>query len=130
MLAGIKGELSLEEAQARREELKTFLKGIRNDIENIQSTINIQNDKMHNAREEQNALHEEQLRIRSDVQKLKQLREKLEELYSREIAVGKVVKELREKAFTAESELQLGIDKLEKKKVRTYLLYGKLCKSR
>ncbi|XP_076682274.1 DNA repair protein rad50 [Andrena cerasifolii] len=114
--AGIKGEHSLEEAQARREELKTFLKGIRIDIENIQSKINIQNDKMHNAREEQNALHEEQLKIRSDAQKLKQLRDNLDELYSKEIAVGKVVKELREKAITAEGELQLGIDKLTKRK--------------
>ena len=114
--AGIKGERSLEEAQARREELKTFLKGIRTDIENMQSAINIQNDKMHNAREEQNALHEEQLRIRSDVQRLKQLRDNQQELYSREVAVGKVVNELREKAITAEGELQLGIDKLTKKK--------------
>ena len=115
-VAGIKGKQSLEEAQARREELKTFLTGIRRDIENKQSAINIQNEKMHNAREEQNALHEEQLKIRSDAQKLKQLREKLEELYSKEIAVGKVVKELGEKAIIAEGELSLGIDKLAKKK--------------
>ncbi|XP_076238617.1 DNA repair protein rad50 [Calliopsis andreniformis] len=115
-VAGIEGKRSLSEAQAQREELKVSLKNIRDDIEKLQSTINVHNDKMNTAREEQNSLHEEQLRIRSDVQKLKQLKEKQDEFFTKEISLGKVVDVLREKVMTAESELKSGMSRLEKKK--------------
>nr|XP_033326121.1 DNA repair protein RAD50-like [Megalopta genalis] len=114
--AGIKSERSIEEAQRERDELKTLLKTIRRDIENLQSSINTQNEKLYNAREELNALHEEQLKIRAGVQEVKQLQEKLETLYSKEVLLGKLVDDLKQKCTVAEGNLTLGIEKLEKKK--------------
>ncbi|XP_076276381.1 DNA repair protein rad50 [Lasioglossum baleicum] len=114
--AGIKSKRSIEEAQGQREELKRSIKTIRQDIENLQSSINSQNERMHNAREELNALHEEQLKIRSGVQELKQLQEKQEELFSKEVSLGKIVDDLRQKTAVADGDLNSGIEKLKEKK--------------
>ncbi|KZC06068.1 PREDICTED: DNA repair protein RAD50 [Dufourea novaeangliae] len=114
--AGIKSERSLQEAQRQRDELNVSSKTIRDDIENLQSAINAHNEKTHNAREELNALHEEQLRIRSGVEKLKQLKEKQETLFLKEVSLGKSVDALKQKVIAAESNLNSGIEKLEKKK--------------
>ncbi|XP_031845341.1 DNA repair protein rad50 [Nomia melanderi] len=114
--AGIKSERSIEEAQNEREKLKISLKSIRDDIENLQSSINSQNEKVHNAREELNALLEEQFKVRSNIQKLNQLKEKQENLFSKEISLGKSVEALRQKSTTAECNLNSALEKLEKKR--------------
>ncbi|XP_053973732.1 DNA repair protein RAD50 [Hylaeus volcanicus] len=116
VLAGIKSERSLEEAQSHREELKASVKNIRDDIETLQSKINAYNEKMHNAREEQNTLHEELLKIRSGMQKLKQLKDQQEALFTKEVSLGESVDILRRNVTAAKTELNAGIDKLEKKK--------------
>ncbi|XP_076621911.1 DNA repair protein rad50 isoform X1 [Colletes latitarsis] len=116
VLAGIKSKRSLEEAQSQREELKTSLKKIRDDIENLQSAINTHNEKMHNAREEQNVLQGELLKIRTNIQQLKQLRDQQETLFSKEISLGKLVDTLRQKMTAAKNKLNLGLERLDKKK--------------
>lgn len=115
-IAGIKSKRSLKEAQSQREELKASLKSIRDDIESSQSAINKHNEQMQNAREEQNTLHEELLQIRSGMQKLKQLKDQQEALFLKEISLGESVNILRQKVTVAKTELNSGIDKLEKKK--------------
>ncbi|XP_076644408.1 DNA repair protein rad50 [Halictus rubicundus] len=114
--AGIRSERSIEKAQGQREELKASIKTIRQDIENLQSSINSQNETMHNAREELNTLHEEQLKIRSGMQELKQLQEKQETLFSKEVSLGKMVDDLRQKSTVADGDLSSGIEKLGKTK--------------
>ncbi|XP_017790933.1 PREDICTED: DNA repair protein RAD50 [Habropoda laboriosa] len=114
--AGIKTGRSLGEAQTQRDNLKMSLKNIRDDLEKLQSRLNTHNEKIHNARQEQNALHEEQLKIRTGMQKLKELKDRQEALYSKEISLGKLVNTLRQKVTAAESELNSKIDKLERKK--------------
>lgn len=123
MYLGIKSKRSLKEAQSQREELKASLKSIRDDIESSQSAINKHNEQMQNAREEQNTLHEELLQIRSGMQKLKQLKDQQEALFLKEISLGESVNILRQKVTVAKTELNSGIDKLEKKKVYIVLLY-------
>ncbi|CAK9806143.1 DNA repair protein RAD50 [Anthophora plagiata] len=114
--AGIKTERSLGEAQIERDNLKMSLKNTRDSIEKLQSSLNTHNERMHNARQEQNTLHEEQLKIKAGMQKLKELKDKQELLYSKEISLGKLINTLREKVATAESELNSKIDILERKK--------------
>lgn len=96
--------------------MKTSLKNIRGDIENLQSSINTHNEKIHNAREELNALQEEQLKIRSNIQKLNQLKEKQENLFAKEISLGKSVDNLRQTSVTAKTNLNSALAKLEKKR--------------
>lgn len=81
----IKSVHSIEEARRERDELKT----IRRDTESLQSSVNAENEKMYNARWELNALHEEQLKMRADVQGVKRLKEKQETLFSKEVLLGK-----------------------------------------
>lgn len=114
--AGIKSDRSIKEAQSQREELKRSIKVIRQEIENLQFSINLQNEKVHNAREELNELHEEQLKIRSGVQELKQLQERQETLFTKEVSLGKVVDDLRQKTSVADTNLNSGIEKLKKRK--------------
>lgn len=97
------------------------MKDIRVDIEKLQSKINTYNEKMHNARQEQHALQEEQFKLRSDMQTVKELKDKQDALYSKEISLGTLVNELREQASVAESNLNSEIAKLEKMKVWFFL---------
>ncbi|CAL7940101.1 unnamed protein product [Xylocopa violacea] len=114
--AGIKTKRSLQEAQAQREELKMSLINIRDEIENLHTRMNVHNEQMHNARQEYNALHEEQLKIQSDIQKLTELKDRQKTLYSKEISLGELVRTLKQKVTEIETELNSGIEKLEIKK--------------
>lgn len=97
--------------------MKISLKKIRENIERLQFEINMYNEKLHNNQQEQNTLHKEQLKIQSDMQKLKELKDNQEILYLKEISLGKSIDTLREKITLSETELNSGFDKLEKKKV-------------
>lgn len=97
--------------------MKISLKKIRENIERLQSEINMHNEKLHNAQQEENILHKEQLKIQLDMQKLKELKDNQEILYLKEISLGKSIDTLREEVTLSETELNSGLDKLEKKKV-------------
>ncbi|XP_076766365.1 DNA repair protein rad50 isoform X2 [Xylocopa sonorina] len=114
--AGIKTKRSLQEAQAQREELKMSLTNIRDDIENLQTKMNVHNEQTHNARQEYNALHEQQLKIQTDLQTLKELKDRQKVLYSKEISLGELVRTLKKKVTESEAELNSGIKQLEIKK--------------
>lgn len=64
-----------------------------------------------------NELHEEQLKIQSDMQKLKHLKDKQNDLYTREITVGEMVEKLRKDSAYAETQLHSTSQQLEKIKV-------------
>lgn len=98
--------------------MKTSLKEIRNHVEALQLKLNKHNERLHNARATYNELHEEQLKIQSDMQKLKHLKDKQEDLFTREVSVGETVEKLREDLANAEGQLDSGTQQLEKIKVR------------
>lgn len=52
------------------------------------------------------------------MQKLKHLKDKQEDLYTREVTVGEKVEKLREDLANAENQLDSGAQQLEKMKVR------------
>lgn len=81
----------------------------------------MQNERLNNARQEQNTLQEEQLKIQSDIQKVKELKERQETLYMKEISFGKSINMLKKEIKTAEMELNSKIEKLEEQKV--YFFY-------
>lgn len=115
--AGIETEMTMEEAQTRREQLKKSFKETGNRIEALQDKLNKHNERLQDARATYNELHEQQLQIHSDMQKLKHLKEKQEELYTREVSVGETVEKLRKDLTDAEDQLNSGTQLLEKTKV-------------
>lgn len=114
---GIQTERTMEEAQAHREELKNSFKETRSHIEALQLKLNKHNEKLQDARATYNELHEEKLQISSDMQKLKHLKEKQDDLYMREVSVGEVVEKLRKDLVDAEDQLHSSTRALEKVKV-------------
>lgn len=109
----------MEEVQAQRESLRTSIKETNNDIETLQSKVNKHNEQLQDARAAYNELHEEQLKIQTDMQKLKHLKDKQEDLYTKEIALGELIEKLREKLTLAEDELNSATQRSEKIKVYT-----------
>ncbi|XP_011638755.1 DNA repair protein RAD50 [Pogonomyrmex barbatus] len=118
--AGVKTERTIEEAQAQRDTLKTSLREIRNNIDALQLKLGKHNERLQDARAMYNGLHEEQLKIHSDMQKLKHLKDKQEDLYTREITVGETVEKLRKDLTDAETQLDSGIQRLEKIKAENW----------
>nr|XP_012221947.1 PREDICTED: DNA repair protein RAD50-like [Linepithema humile] len=114
--AGVKTERTIEEAQAQRDSLKTSLRETRNHIEALQLKLNKHNDRLHDARAAYNELHEQQLKIQSDMQKIKHLKDKREDLFTREVSVIEMVDKLREDLANAEDQLDSGTNQLEKTK--------------
>lgn len=108
---------TIEEAQTQRESLKTSLREIRNNIEALRLKLNKHTEKLQDARAGYNELHEEQLRIQTDMQKLKHLEDKKKELYTREVTLGETVEKLRRDLLEAEDQLDSGAQQLEKTKV-------------
>lgn len=107
----------MEEVQAQRESLKTSLRETRNHIDALQLKLAKHNERLQDARAMYNQLHEEQLKIQSDMQKLKHLKDKQSDLYAREITVGETVEELRKDLTHAETQLDSRSEQLEKIKV-------------
>lgn len=107
----------MEEAQTQREQLKKSFKETRSHIEALHLKLNKHNERLQDARAKYNELHEEQLQIQSDMQKLKHLKEKQEDLYMREVNVGETVEKLRKDLVEAEDEMNSAIRLLEKTKV-------------
>lgn len=107
----------MEEAQAQRESLKTSLKEARNHIDALQLKLTKHNERLQDARAMHNELHEEQLKIHSDMQKLKHLKDKQGDLYTREIAVGETVEKLRKDLTHAKTQLDSKSRQLEETKV-------------
>ncbi|KAL0115846.1 hypothetical protein PUN28_011015 [Cardiocondyla obscurior] len=118
--AGVKTKRTIEEAQTERDSLKTSLKETRNHIDALQLKLTKHNDRLQDARSMYNELHEEQLKIHSDMQKLKHLKDKKDELYTREVTVGEAVEKLRKDLVHAETELDSGIRQLEKIKTENW----------
>lgn len=119
MTAGANTGRTIEEAQAQRDTLKSSLRELRNNIEGLHLKLNKHTEKLQNARTSYNELHEEQLRIQADMQKLKHLEDKKKELYTREIAFVEMVEKLRRDLSEAEDQLDLATQQLEKTKVRS-----------
>jgi len=107
----------MEEAQTQRESLKTSLRETRNHIDALQLKLSKHNERLQDARAMYNELHEEQLKIHSDMQKLKHLKDKQGDLYTREITVGEMVEKLRTDLTHAETQLNSKSRELEKTKV-------------
>ncbi|XP_024893942.1 DNA repair protein RAD50 [Temnothorax curvispinosus] len=118
--AGVKTERTIEEAQAQRESLKTSLKEIRNNIDALQIKLSKHTERLQDARATYNGLHEEQLKIHSDMQKLKHLKDKQDDLYAREITVGETVEKLRKDLAHAETQLDSRSRQLEKTKTENW----------
>lgn len=116
-IIGVKTERTIEEAQTQREFLKTSLKETRNHIDALHLKLNKHNERLQDARAMYNELHEEQLKIHSDMQKLKHLKDKQDDLYTREITVGEKVEKLRKDLAHAETLLDSKSRQLEKTKV-------------
>lgn len=117
IFVGVKTERTIEEAQAQRDSLKTSLRETRNHVEALQLKLNKYNERLHDAKVTYNELHEEQLKIHADKQKLKHLKDKQEDLFTREVFVGEAVEKLRENLVNAEDQLDSGVQRLEKIKV-------------
>lgn len=83
----------------------------------------MQSERLNNARQEQNTLQEEQLKIQSDMQKVKELKKRQETLYMKEISFGKSINTLKTEITTAEMELNSEIEKLKEHKVYFFNLY-------
>ncbi|XP_012276863.1 DNA repair protein RAD50 [Orussus abietinus] len=114
--AGVKSDRSIQETQTEQEFLKGKLRDYQESLETLRNSLNSHNEKLHRAREAKNTLKEEQLRIQSDMQKLKQLRDKQEELYTREISLGEMIQELKQKLVIANEKLETAVRHLEKSK--------------
>ncbi|EFN87868.1 DNA repair protein RAD50 [Harpegnathos saltator] len=118
--AGIQTQRTMEEAQTQREQLKKSFKEIRSHIENLHLKLNKHNEKLQDARATYNELHEKQLQIHSDMQKLKHLKDKQEDLYTREVNVAEAVEKLREDLMVVEDQLNSSIQILEKTKAENW----------
>ncbi|XP_015600819.1 DNA repair protein RAD50 isoform X2 [Cephus cinctus] len=116
--AGVTSERTIQEAQIERDSLKQQLKEVSKEIESMQTSLNLHNEELQQARHKRNELYEEQLRIQSEMQKLQQLRDKQNDLYAREISLGESVQNLREKLSRADEQLTSGIQELEKTKTK------------
>jgi len=114
---GVKTKRTIEEAQTQRESLRTSLRETRNHIDALQLKLSKHNERLQDARAMYNELHEEQLKIHSDMQKLKHLKDKQGDLYTREITVGETVEKLRKDLAHAETQLNSKSRNLEKTKV-------------
>ncbi|XP_012255537.2 DNA repair protein RAD50 [Athalia rosae] len=84
---------SMQEVQGEQESVRKELSTVRKQIESLQLSLNNYNEKLQNARETRNKLAEEQLRITSEVQNLKQLQDKLKDLSAEETALQESVQE-------------------------------------
>lgn len=116
---GANAKRTMGEAQAQRESVKTSLKEIRNNIEALWLKLNRHTVKLQNAKAKYNELHEEQLRIQSSMQQLKQLEDRKKELYTREVTWGETVEKLRRDLSEAEDQLNDAARQLERTKVRS-----------
>lgn len=76
---------------------------------------------MQHAREERNILFEEQLRIQSDMQRLKELRDKQTELYSRQVTLIESVQKLQDRFSSEDSKLETAVCQLDLLKVCIYI---------
>jgi chromosome segregation ATPase len=114
---GANTERTIEEAQAQRESLKTSLRETCNNIEALRLKLNKYTEKLQDARTKYNELHEEQLKIQTDMQKLKHLEDKRKELCTRKTTSEKMIEKLRQDLSEAEDQLDAAIQQLEKNKV-------------
>lgn len=110
---GANSTVTVSEAQAHRDSLKTSLKKSRDQIEHLQTKLNTFNEKLQHAREERNILFEEQLRIQSDMQRLKELRDKQTELYSRQVTLIESVQKLQDRFSSEDSKLETAVCQLD-----------------
>lgn len=117
----------MEEAQTQREQLQKSFKETRNLIDALQQKLNRHNEKLQDARAKYNELHEDQLQIQSDLQKLKHLKEKQEDLYTREVSVGETVEKLRKDLADAEDQLNSAVRLLEETKVCFLVSFDRFC---
>nr|XP_012218827.1 PREDICTED: DNA repair protein RAD50-like [Linepithema humile] len=107
---------TIEEAQAQRDSIKTSLRQSRNDIDVLQLELSRHNERMHDARAAYLDLREEQLKMQEDMQKIKHLKDKQEDLVTRQVSMRETVAMLRKDLASAQDQLDFGTQRLEKTK--------------
>lgn len=96
------------------------MKKSRDQIQHLQTEVNTFNEKLQHAREQRNILFGEQLKIQSDMQRLKELRDKQTELHSRRVTLIESVQKLQDKFLTEDSKLETAVRQLDLLKVCIY----------
>ncbi|KAK2581137.1 hypothetical protein KPH14_007949 [Odynerus spinipes] len=112
---------TISETQAHRDVLKTSLKKSTEQIQHLQTKLNTFLDKLQRAREERNALFEEQLKIQPNIQKLKQLTEKQTELSSRQVALIESVQPLQDRLLEEDNKLKTAVHQLDALKKENWI---------
>lgn len=116
--AGMNFDRTMDEAQKEKTSLRTSLKNLQKEVENMQTELDSHNEKVEKAKSMRLLLQEEKLRLSANMQKLQQFHDKETELSSKKDKLLKVIQEFKQELVTAEDQLETAIENLEKKKIQ------------
>lgn len=117
LFVGMNFDRTMDEAQKEKTSLRTSLKNLQKEVENMQTELDSHNEKVEKAKSMRLLLQEEKLRLSANMQKLQQFHDKETELSSKKDKLLKVIQEFKQELVTAEDQLETAIENLEKKKV-------------
>lgn len=107
----------MQEAQNERQALKIRLASTEKSITELQTNLQINQEKIQKAREQKNKLNEEVLQIRQTMQERKQMTDKLNELLNKKETIDADQLILKKKLVEAENKLANAIAEFNKLKV-------------
>lgn len=108
----------MEEVETEQNELQQMLKKNRNDIKSLQSTLDSQNEELRRATDWRTKILEEKLRVHKEMQDIKQAKESLDGLRSKEKTIGETIQKLEEHLKAVDKQLDVAVNNLDRVKVR------------